>query len=318
MKNSIFNSISIPKPCHEDWDKMTPDAKGAFCGSCQKSVYDFSTKSEAEVEEVLNNVGDDKVCGRFSADQLREEIKLDIPLYSLPRNIAPMRAFALALFLVFGTLLFTGSNAYGQKMGKVRIVTKEPRPVEMRQGSVAYVPKDTKPVCIPKPEDTIKGDMIYDPKPIKPIKDSVLPPKKDTVKIMMMGKVARDPIVEEKIVEIAPPVKGLIVKKADPKPEIKQVVSVPAIEMKLISMECFPNPTKGETTIRYTLKKGGMVKMDVYDMNGSKVKTLINEQNMYAGVYSTAFDLKELHSGIYFCCLHSNDLVETTKIVITR
>ena len=46
-------AISIPKPCHEDWNKMTPDAKGAFCASCQKSVYDFSNKTDQEIISVF-------------------------------------------------------------------------------------------------------------------------------------------------------------------------------------------------------------------------------------------------------------------------
>ena len=35
----------IPNPCSEDWSKMTPTEKGAFCDKCQKEVRDYTTES---------------------------------------------------------------------------------------------------------------------------------------------------------------------------------------------------------------------------------------------------------------------------------
>lgn len=34
------NNITIPKPCHQNWDKMTPNEQGRFCNSCAKTVVD--------------------------------------------------------------------------------------------------------------------------------------------------------------------------------------------------------------------------------------------------------------------------------------
>lgn len=41
--------ISIPKPCHEDWNKFASDEKGAFCKVCSKSVHDFTKKKPEEI-----------------------------------------------------------------------------------------------------------------------------------------------------------------------------------------------------------------------------------------------------------------------------
>ena len=35
-------TLSIPTPCTEDWNNMTPDKNGKFCAACQKTVVDFS------------------------------------------------------------------------------------------------------------------------------------------------------------------------------------------------------------------------------------------------------------------------------------
>jgi hypothetical protein len=45
--------IHIPNPCHEDWSKMTPTEKGAFCSSCKKEVLDFTKSSNEEIRESL-------------------------------------------------------------------------------------------------------------------------------------------------------------------------------------------------------------------------------------------------------------------------
>lgn len=42
-------TLSIPTPCTEDWNAMTPDKNGKFCASCQKTVVDFSRMTDAEI-----------------------------------------------------------------------------------------------------------------------------------------------------------------------------------------------------------------------------------------------------------------------------
>src|SRR5687767_13225856 len=115
--------IEIPKPCHEDWNKMTPDAKGAFCASCQKSVHDFTNKTDEEIARVFEENKGAKICGRFDASQVSKPLDIKVPLHQLPRNTSPVRAFALALFLVFGSMLFSCQTVTGQVMGDVSIET---------------------------------------------------------------------------------------------------------------------------------------------------------------------------------------------------
>ena len=67
--------LSIPEPCHQDWNKMTPNDQGRFCSSCSKTVVDFSTMSDAALMQYFENLKDSNVCGRVYTDQLERSIQ---------------------------------------------------------------------------------------------------------------------------------------------------------------------------------------------------------------------------------------------------
>ncbi len=71
MKQNL--QIQIPTPCHENWNAMTPENKGRFCGSCAKTVVDFSLMTDNEVLNFLKkHTGN--TCGHFTSDQLQRPI----------------------------------------------------------------------------------------------------------------------------------------------------------------------------------------------------------------------------------------------------
>ncbi len=61
--------LSIPEPCHENWEQMTPVEQGRFCAVCSKTLTDFSGMSDQELLYQINRKGS-KMCGRFSAEQI--------------------------------------------------------------------------------------------------------------------------------------------------------------------------------------------------------------------------------------------------------
>lgn len=65
MNGKIF----IPKPCHENWNKMTPEEKGRFCDVCSKVVKDFTHMPTHEIVDSLKHSEGD-VCGRINIKQL--------------------------------------------------------------------------------------------------------------------------------------------------------------------------------------------------------------------------------------------------------
>ncbi|AHM60434.1 hypothetical protein D770_10885 [Flammeovirgaceae bacterium 311] len=63
--------LSIPRPCSEEWNNMTPTGKGAYCSSCRKEVVDFTAMSDREIREFFNRPKE-PVCGRFREVQLEQ------------------------------------------------------------------------------------------------------------------------------------------------------------------------------------------------------------------------------------------------------
>lgn len=63
-----IKSISIPTPCHQDWQQMIPVTQGRHCQSCSKTVIDFTGMSNAEVIAYL--AMHKNTCGRIDDTQL--------------------------------------------------------------------------------------------------------------------------------------------------------------------------------------------------------------------------------------------------------
>jgi len=115
--------ISIPKPCHEDWSKMTQKEKGRFCNSCAKTVIDFTKKSNDEIQEYFQQHREKKVCGHFYQKQL-DTVILEIPHITFQRQLSFQKLFILALLFVMGTTLFSCTSFEGelQKIESVVLV----------------------------------------------------------------------------------------------------------------------------------------------------------------------------------------------------
>ena len=79
----------------------------------------------------------------------------------------------------------------------------------------------------------------------------------------------------------------------------------------------YPNPFNPSTTIDYSLAKPGNVKISVYDITGSKVATIVNE-NKPAGNYSVQFNGIRLTSGIYLYRLESGNYSASRKFILMK
>ena len=79
----------------------------------------------------------------------------------------------------------------------------------------------------------------------------------------------------------------------------------------------YPNPFNPTTTINYTLKQAGEVQIEIFNMQGQKVATLMNE-NKGAGDYEVNFDAANLASGIYVYRLQAGTTTLTKKMALIK
>lgn len=114
--------ITIPKPCHEDWNQMTPEETGRFCNSCAKSVVDFTNMKAPEIQEYFIKNKGQKVCGRFKTEQI-DSIIIQIPRNILFSQIQFHKMFLLALLISMpGLVSCQNANGSKQKIDKVEVV----------------------------------------------------------------------------------------------------------------------------------------------------------------------------------------------------
>jgi hypothetical protein len=84
----------------------------------------------------------------------------------------------------------------------------------------------------------------------------------------------------------------------------------------------YPNPFNSTTIINYQVKDAAPVKLEVYDILGNKIRTIVSE-NKIAGYYAEYWDGKndiglQVPSGIYFYSLRVKNYNQTKKLVLIK
>ena len=82
-------------------------------------------------------------------------------------------------------------------------------------------------------------------------------------------------------------------------------------------MNCYPNPSTSATTVEYYLHKAGHVEIEVKDITGRLLATIVNA-NANQGKHSVDFDLSPYQSGTYIFNLKTNDVSITKKVILQK
>ena len=98
---------------------------------------------------------------------------------------------------------------------------------------------------------------------------------------------------------------------------LTSVLQDPLVPVESSLEQNYPNPFNPVTTIKYTIPKGGFVRLSVYNLLG-QLLTVVSEGNQGAGTYEVEFKSGDIPSGIYFYRIEAPGFVQTKKMIIAK
>jgi hypothetical protein len=79
----------------------------------------------------------------------------------------------------------------------------------------------------------------------------------------------------------------------------------------------YPNPFNATTNVEFRMMNAGFVSLQVFDVLGRRVATLV-EEDLLPGSHSATFDAGGLASGLYICRLEVGTLSESRKMLLLK
>jgi len=79
----------------------------------------------------------------------------------------------------------------------------------------------------------------------------------------------------------------------------------------------YPNPFNPKTTIEFFIPISGTVKLNIYDIIGNNIITLLSDK-LYSGYHTIVWNAQNHPSGIYFVRLESGSFAKTQKIMLLK
>jgi hypothetical protein len=303
--------VSIPKPCHEDWNKMSQEEQGRFCDKCCKTVVDFSSKSPEEVQQILQSRLHEKLCGRFRTDQLRKPVRLVISFSPFKTRMSPVQVFLVALLFTFGTTLFSCTTHQDEIVGELRLdIPKIEQPSEdeyMMVGAVVMNPE-------------IVTENIQETKPIKAKVKASVEARSDTPQVLPEVNVVAEAVPLVSCGHLT----GAIATMRDvvgiTSVHVDESVADTSARTAEVPMQnelvVYPNPAQENVHVRLNLKNEGRVQAELYDMSGKLVRTLISSQEINPEETEFEFNISDLLPATYLLRIVKGDEVQTKRLVV--
>ncbi len=313
--------LSIPEPCHENWNQMTPVDQGRFCASCQKEVIDFSLMSDREIAQFfkkpiqgLSKGG--SLCGRFMQDQLHRDI-------ALPRKRIPWVKY----FLQIALPAFLASAKVAAQ-GKVRIESNER--VIVKENAVvgdtvllSPLLKKNPAVCLPPVVGEVDSEIISKPdKAKRNFNDTLVLPEVIVVSMgVTKGKITTGTVyTKPQNDEI-----GTLIGIAGGVSVVHTVVKEDSLLKKAISFflppkfKTYPNPVKSGATlnIEWTQKETGDYSMQIINQAGA----LVYSRQLWIDAEARVLNIQvtSVSAGVYFLrMLHKGSGKNYTEKIIIQ
>jgi hypothetical protein len=95
-------------------------------------------------------------------------------------------------------------------------------------------------------------------------------------------------------------------------------INAPTVVPRTFSLsQNYPNPFNPKTTFTYALTKNELVLLELFNVAGQKVGTLVNELQR-PGTYKIEFDASDLAAGAYFYRMTAGKSTETKKMLLVK
>jgi polyhydroxybutyrate depolymerase len=100
-------------------------------------------------------------------------------------------------------------------------------------------------------------------------------------------------------------------------------ISNSTVEKFQLNMSVAPNPFNPSTTIRFDLPQEMRVTLDIYNMSGTRIRTLMNNQSVNAGRHTIIWDSNgengvNISSGVYICRMRAGNFQVSRKLVLLK
>ncbi len=79
----------------------------------------------------------------------------------------------------------------------------------------------------------------------------------------------------------------------------------------------YPNPFNPSTTIEYALQEASYVKIDVFNILGQKISSLVNA-HVESGIHKVNFIANQFPSGVYFYKIEAGEFVSVKKMILLK
>lgn len=315
-------SLSIPKPCHEDWNAMTPDNKDKFCGACQKTVIDFSNMSDNQLAQFFKKPAG-SVCGRFHQDQLEREI-------NIPRKRIPwVKYFFQITWPAFMLLL----KSCGERQATMGVTQARTTAVDkdIKGNPIAtlgYIMPQITAVDTMKKNTTsqpikFKGDVVGEITPSKEIikGDTIAVQQPEIIidSVINEGKTPMDTVVISQTTQYLTGriTSGLVSSTCTVnKKEISQI----PVHHEKFNVLAYPNPVKagGVLTLSFSDMDNLPEQIQILSTSGAVVANIQQSTSKFSNLTKLTMP-SAIPAGIYFVQLISKPgKNKTVKIVVTN
>jgi len=292
-----MKNVGIQHACSEDWNKMTPTEKGAFCQKCAKQVYDFTSKSTNEIKLTLLELKGQEICGRMTLSQERA-LNAEFEQWMEENKTNFQRLFITALLIVFGLALFSCEDERDQRKitetqtALARIIeVKETPKEEIPTKAVEFIVPEVVELELPEPAylEVVTEEEI-------PLDDVIIHGEETYV---TSGVMIADRSYYNYLTETTPAV------ETD-----ENGVPYPT-EFKALA---FPNPAVESTTLEIQAPSKERMEINLYDTSGKLIREIYSGK-ISRGTFRQFIDLNDLNSGLYLVIIQSRDFKETVRVV---